>query len=517
MTLIDNFDRGVELNPEKACFIVGDTEFSYQHIQTLTHRVANKLNALGISEGKQGGVLSINDPVAFACVLGIMRSGSAWTPINPKNSPQDNLYLCNAFDVEILFYHSIMTPMIEGMRPHLTTVKEFVCIDKATENDPMLEDWLGDISAEPIDRHYDPESTTAIIGTGGTTGQPKGVMLSHRNAEVYVSNHLACAPTEKPPVNLAAAPLTHAAGVMLFPVFVRGGTTIIMPMPDLQQILQLIEKHKVTELFLPPTIIYMLLAQPNVKDFNYSSLQYFVYGGAPMSVAKLKESIETFGPVMTQFFGQSEAPMSCTFMGPKEHLDGSGFASDLRLSSCGRPTPFVKVAIMDDEGNLLTGTERGEIVVRSSLVMKGYYKNPEATAEASLHGWHHTGDIGYRDEEGYFHIVDRKKDMIITGGFNVFSSEVEQSIFKHPAVQDCAVVGVPDEKWGESIKAIVQLQPNQTATEEEIIEISKEQIGSVKAPKTVEFWTDLPRSSVGKVLKAEIRSKFWEGQDRSVN
>jgi acyl-CoA synthetase (AMP-forming)/AMP-acid ligase II len=235
-----------------------------------------------------------------------------------------------------------------------------------------------------------------------------------------------------------------------------------------------------------------------------------------MSVEKLKEALEVFGPVMTQTFGQVEAPMLVTSMTPEQHLEAIQTGKEKRLWSCGRPTVFSLVEIMDEDGNLLPPGERGEIVVRGNLVMKGYYKNPEATAEASAFGWHHTGDVGYKDEDGFIYIVDRKKDMIISGGFNIFSSEVEQVIWSHPAVQDCAVIGVPDDKWGESVKAVVQLKPGMSATEEELIALCKEKVGSVKAPKSVEFWPDLPRTAVGKVMKRDIRSRFWTGQARNV-
>jgi len=207
-------------------------------------------------------------------------------------------------------------------------------------------------------------------------------------------------------------------------------------------------------------------------------------------------------------FGQTEAPMMISTLAPAEHFRDDGSVAAERLSSAGRPTPLTTVAIMDDEGHLLGSGERGEIVVRGSLVMAGYYKNPEATADAARHGWHHTGDIGYLNEDGYLFIVDRAKDMIITGGFNVYSAEVEQVLLAHPAVQDCAVVGLPDEKWGERVTAVVQPRPGQAVTEDEIRSFVKDRLGSVKAPKQVEVWPDLPRSKVGKVLKVEVKDRL---------
>jgi acyl-CoA synthetase (AMP-forming)/AMP-acid ligase II len=313
--------------------------------------------------------------------------------------------------------------------------------------------------------------------------------------------------------------MTHAAGGTAFSLLPLGGTQLFMAEVEPEVIMQMIERHKVTHLFLPPTVIYVMLSHPKVRDYDYSSLKYFLYAAAPMSADKLRQAIEVFGPVMVQSYGQAEAPMICTFMSAQDHLDALKSGNEHRLFSCGRATAFARVAIMDDEGKLLGHNTKGEIVVRSSLVMDGYY-NLEATQESRAYGWHHTGDIGTIDDDGFVYIVDRKKDMIISGGFNVFPSEIEQVIWSHPAVQDCAVIGVPDEKWGEAVKAVVEKVPDNIFSEEdieaEIITLCKEKLGSVKAPKTVEVWQALPRSPVGKVLKKEIRKTFWQDQARAI-
>jgi acyl-CoA synthetase (AMP-forming)/AMP-acid ligase II len=355
---------------------------------------------------------------------------------------------------------------------------------------------------EPID------DVVALVGTGGTTGRPKGVMLTDRNIETMSALTLMSYPFEGRPVYLALAPLTHAAGVLCFPIMALGGEVVIMPAPDLGEFLSLVERHRVTHTFLPPTLIYMLLGRPELAFAQLSSLQCFWYGAAPMSAARLAEAIERIGPVLAQLFGQSEAPMMITTMAPADHFHADGSLARERFSSAGRPTPLVRVAIMDDDGKILPTGERGEIVVRGSLVMAGYYKDPAASAEASRHGWHHTGDIGYLDADNYLFIVDRAKDMIITGGFNVYSAEVEQALLAHPAVQDCAVVGLPDDKWGERVTAVVQLHQGQSTTSAEVRAFVKARVGSVKAPKQVELWPDLPRSKVGKVLKNEVKSRL---------
>jgi acyl-CoA synthetase (AMP-forming)/AMP-acid ligase II len=281
-----------------------------------------------------------------------------------------------------------------------------------------------------------------------------------------------------------------------------------MRQPDVGEFIALIERHRVSHTFLPPTVIYMVLGHPDLDAADLSSLQCFWYGAAPMSVTRLEEALSRIGPVMAQLFGQTEAPMMVSTMSPADHFNADGTVARQRLPSAGRPSPLCTVAIMSADGTLLARGERGEIVVRGSLVTPGYYKNEAATLEASAHGWHHTGDIGYLDADGYLFIVDRAKDMIITGGFNVYSTEVEQAILSHPDVQECAVVGLPDDKWGERVVAVVQALQGRSVDGPALTAYVKERIGSVKAPKQVEFWEELPRSKVGKILKTDIKDRL---------
>ena len=357
-----------------------------------------------------------------------------------------------------------------------------------------------------------------IMATGGTTGRSKGVMLSNRNLVATFANHMSAMHITGRMTVLAAAPITHTAGIVSMPFMARGGRVVLMDGIDPQNLLRVIAQERVNMLFLPPTVIYTLLAQPNVRDFDFSALRYLMYGAAPMSPDKLAEAIEVFGPVMLQIYGQAEVPGAITVLTLEDHLVDGRVAPRQRLLSAGRRFPFTRVAIMDDDGKLLGQPGAvGEIVAQGDIVTQGYYKNPEATAEVQRQGWHCTGDVGYFDEQGFLFIVDRKKDMIVTGGFNVFSSEVEAAVMAHPAVKDCAVIGVPDEKWGEAVKAVIELRPNLSVTPEDLIQFVKNRLGSVKAPKDVEIVEQLPRSSVGKVLKKEVRKKYWQDQERMVS
>ena len=509
MRLSDYLDKGASLGGHQPCLTMGDVDLSYNEVQRHTHRFARALHRSGIRPGQKVAVLSSNDAHAFACVLGISRAGAVWCPINPRNEIAENQHVLDAFDCEALVFHSAYAPMVEQMLPLLPKLRATICLDRSCGRAPSLHEWMAGESDAPVEASP-VDDLVMIAGTGGTTGRPKGVMLSGRNLETMSALTLMGYPFTGRPTYLALAPLTHAAGVLCMPVMALGGRIVIMPKPDLGDFLRLIEQRGVTHTFLPPTLIYMLLEHPQLAATRRDSLQCFWYGAAPISAARLEEALQKIGPVMAQLYGQTEAPMMISMMAPRDHFADDGQVARRRLASAGRVAPLLQVATMDSDGTLLPAGQIGEIVLRGSLVMMGYYKDPEATAEAGRHGWHHTGDIGRIDDDGFLYIVDRSKDMIITGGFNVYSVEVEQALMQHEDVQDCAVVGLPDEKWGEMVVAVVQSQPGRRIDADDLRAFVKARIGSVKAPKRVEVWPDLPRSKVGKVLKKDIRATLLE-------
>jgi acyl-CoA synthetase (AMP-forming)/AMP-acid ligase II len=506
MSLTSYLDKGASLGRGAPCLTLDGASLSYGDVVDLSHAVARALRRSGVRPGDKVGILSANDPTAFACVFGIARAGAVWCPVNPRNGAAENRELLGLFDCAALVFQRGYAGLVSEIAGSLPALHTLVCLDGPEAGAAGFDDWVAAAVDDPPAESAPPDEVVALVGTGGTTGRPKGVMLTDRNLEAMSAITLMSYPFEGRPVYLALAPLTHAAGVLCFPVMACGGEVVVMAKPDVGAFLALVERHRVTHTFLPPTLIYMLLGHAALDATDLSSLRCFWYGAAPMSVARLEEAITRIGPVMAQLFGQSEAPMMVSTMAPADHLRPDGTVATERLASAGRPTPLVTVAIMDEQGALLGAGERGEIVVRGSLVMAGYYRDPEATAEVSAHGWHHTGDVGYLDDDNFLFIVDRAKDMVITGGFNVYSAEVEQALMAHDAVRDCAVVGLPDEKWGERVTAVVQLQPDAAVTVDDLIAFVKARVGSVKAPKQVEFWTDLPRSTVGKVLKTDVRS-----------
>jgi fatty-acyl-CoA synthase len=507
MQLIDYLDKGASLGAEAPCLTMAGRTLSYGDVQRLSWRIARALDRSGVRPGDKVAVLSGNDPVAFSCVFGISRAGAVWCPVNPRNEAAENRDLLDFFDCTCLIFQAAFAPLVMKIRPDLPQLTTLVCLDGDVPGALTFEQWLDGLSPDPW-QATPADDMVMLVGTGGTTGRPKGVMLTGHNIEAMSALTLMSYPFSPRPRYLALAPLTHAAGVLCFPVMTLGGQIVIMAKPDLAEFLALAQSHRITHTFLPPTLIYMLLDKPGLAAADLSSLQCLWYGAAPMSASRLEEALEKIGPVMGQLFGQSEAPMMISTLAPADHFHADGSVARERLSSAGRPTPLTLVAIMDDDGNLLGPGQRGEIVARGPLVMAGYYKNPQASAEAAQHGWHHTGDIGYLDDDSYLFIVDRAKDMIITGGFNVYSAEIEQVLLSHPAVQDCAVIGLPDDKWGERVTAVLQLRSGQTVTPADVRAFVKARLGSVKAPKQVEVWPDLPRSKVGKILKTEVKSQL---------
>jgi acyl-CoA synthetase (AMP-forming)/AMP-acid ligase II len=499
MAIIEFFDRGRMLNGQGAAFIMDDQRWSFEEAHGITCQVAHALLELELPKETKGAVLSGNHPVSWMCVLGLWRAGLAWVPLNPRSGAAEQHQLLRSFDIEVLFFQQAFAPLVAQLRAECPQLKKLVCIDGMTAGAESLPAWIAQRPRTPPSFHSEPGDLAALMPTGGTTGAPKGVMLTHRNLSVsmafsIINNHYA---PHEPIVNLAAAPMTHTAGYLTLPASSRGGTVVVLTKPDPATLLDAIERHRVTEFFLPPTVIYRLLETPGIRERDFSSLRYLMYGAAPMSVEKLKQAIGVFGPVMLQGYGQTEAPGAIAALRPGDHVINGQLAPDERLGACGLPSVLNGLAILDESGNSVPVGSTGEICVRGDIVMRGYYKQPEKTAETVVGGWLHTGDVGHLDLDGYLHITDRKRDVIISGGFNVYPSEVEQVLWTHPAVFDCAVIGVPDAQWGEAVKAVVELKPGAHASGDDLIALCKDKLGSVKAPKSVDFIGALPRSSGG--------------------
>ena len=522
MRAIDYFDKGAELNPDRTCIVDGDSQWSYRQLQTATHDIARSLKAHGLLVQEPAGIYSHNDGRVLHCMLGIMRAGAVWVPINYRNAIDANVEYMNYVEMAWLFYHSQFQESVREIQARVPSLRGLICLDRDGAEHPSLQRFMEQGSRTTELEWADPYGNigwlAGLVPTGGTTGPAKGVRVTNLAWGTMTEMagrywHGDC----EHPICLNTAPLSHAAGVMAFALCAQSATHIVMPKFDALEVLSNIERYRATHIYLPPTALYNLLAHPKVRDFDHSSLRVFLLAGSPVAPDKLKEAVEVFGPCLCQSYGQTEAPMLMTFLDSKTLASAAAGVHPERLASCGKPTSAVRLAIMDDDGKILPARERGEVVVRGSLVCGGYYKMPAATAEIRAHGWHHTGDVGYMDEDGYVYIVDRKKDMIISGGFNVYCAEVEAAIMALPEVYECAVIGIPHDVWGEAVKAMVVLQPGASLSDTALISHCKQKLGGVKAPKLVEFCNEIPKTPAGKIDRKKIRGPYWEHAERQVH
>ena len=517
MRLADSFDAIADQHPNSLAFVEGAVRLTFAEARRTVHAMATALaRARENGAGAHVAIYAPNDHRVSLLHLGTNLADMAWLSVHIRNTVETNAEVLDYFDASIVFFHSYFESSVPILKAKLSKAKLFICIDRDSEHGQSMEEWLADCWLPFGNNPEDPATTAFLQPTGGTTGPSKGAVHTHRTLEMMGLAVASAFGVDADSRHLVIAPLTHAAGLIALGFTIRGGANVILPGFDAEAVLTSIENERITHLFLPPTAVYALLAHPRTKQTDFSSLKGFIVGAAPIAPEKFKEAVRVFGPVMYEGFGQTETLIPILIKRPADYLKSDGSFDEEAVRAAGKAVDVVRVGIMDPEGNLLPAGERGEIVVRSSMVMQGYYKKPEETAAVSTFGWHHTSDVGIVDERGFVTIVDRIKDMIVSGGFNIFPVEIEKVIQGHPAVLDCIVVGVPDEKWGEAVKAVVQLKPGHAADEDELITLCKDQLGSTKSPKTVEFWAELPRSAVGKLLKKDVRAKFWGDQWRAV-
>ncbi|MCW3012427.1 MAG: long-chain fatty acid--CoA ligase [Solirubrobacterales bacterium] len=487
----------------------GERRLTYEEFFGGVRRVGRALLALGLRRGDRVGILMSDRPEVLQVYFGITWAGLVAVSLNARMAAEEHEYVLEDSGAKALCHDAGFASRAAAIRgdalEHLLSVDpdglaagggDLLALCAAESGDP------GD--APPVAA----DDLAAIYYTGGTTGRPKGVAHAHRTIlAAFLSETLEMGLGERE-VFAHVAPLTHAGGAFALPVWLRGGTNLVLGGFDPDQFLAAVEEHGVTSTMMVPTMIYVLLDHPGLAAADTSSIRTIIYGAAPMGRERLVQGLEHFGPVFCQLYGQTEAPNQLTVLTHAEHAEAVERGDLEVLSSCGRPVTIADVRIVDDEGRDVAPGEPGEIVVRGPHVMLEYWGKPEQTAEAIIDGWLHTGDVARADERGFLYIVDRKKDMVITGGFNVYPKEVEQSLFGHPAVRDVCVIGVPDAKWGEAVKAYVVLEGE--ASEAELIAWVKERKGSVIAPKLVEVVDAIPLTAVGKHDKPALRKAARE-------
>ena len=492
-------------DPERPFLYYGeDRVLTTGGFRQLISQFQQALASLGLKHGARIGILSANRPEVLGVTGASLLNEYVLVPMHPLGSLEDHLYAVNDSGMDALIYdpdsYAKRGAEIAGRASGLTLLS-FGTTSVGRDLCGIADGMVPAPLVAPVSSGDQPYR---LSYSGGTTGKPKAVIGTHRTGLAVLNIQMSEWEWPGEVRQLMCAHLSHAGSAMFLPTLLRGGSIVVMPGFDALKVLQAIEKHRITCVLLVPTMIYALLDHPRFAEFDLSSLETIFYGASAMSPTRLREGIKRIGPVFFQFYGQVEAPMTICVLRRREHL----VDDPARLGSCGRPVPWVHVALLDDKMQEVPDGTPGEICVRGPLVMAGYHNKPEQTAEALAGGWLHTGDVAVRDDLGFMRIVDRKKDMIVTGGFNVYPRELEDVIGTHPAVSICSVIGVPDEYWGEAVTAVVVLRPGFEPCEDALKALVREKKGAVQAPKTVIFIDALPLTSVGKPDKKALRARY---------
>ncbi len=514
-TLKDMIVASAQTYPDKTAFIFEGKRLTFTKVNQRINRLINALGNLGVAKGDRVGILAYNCPQYFE-VFGVAKAGRICVPLNFRSVGREIAYQINHSEINTLIVEKEFVPAVNSIRAEIAWVKNFICLDAVVENMLSYEELLDRASdSEPTDQ-VEPDDPCVLYYTSGTTGRPKGAIHTHKSmiAEAQVPFREISADD----VALCVMPFFHVGGsaAHMIPAFAVGATMVIQKKFDETLVLETIAKEKLSYIYLVPAMILRILEHPNLGDYNISSLKTLAFTGAPMPLEAYKKGLARLGPIFIQFLGQTETLNLTVFRKQENRVDGSPKEMK-RLESAGKPFRDGEIRIVDEQGRDVPVGAVGEIVAHSDRMMQGYWKMPKETAETICDGWLHTGDMARRDEDGYIYIVDRKKDMIISGGENIYSREVEEILYLHPAVLEAAVIGVPDAKWGEAVKAIVVLKPGACVTEEEIIDFCKSNLASYKKPRSVEFRDALPKTGSGKIRKAEMREAYWQGHAKRVH
>ena len=490
-----------------------ETRWTYRELGQAAGRLVVLFRTLGLKKGDGVSLLATNRVETWAVVTAAAAMGLRYTPLHPLAAEDDQAFIVDDAEAAALIVEGAKFAergrAIKGRAPRLKHLLSFGPMEGGRD----LVAEMKSVEPAPLVDEADAEAICWLAYTGGTTGRSKGVMIAHR----CVVNMSAIIFSDwEWPQNiryLAATPITHAGGVNIFPTLMRGGFVRVLPGFDIETFCRTVEAEAINTVLLVPTMIYALIDAKEVRArYDLSSLEMIIYGAAPMSPDRLLEGMRIFGNVFVQFYGQTEVPQCITTLRKIDHDP----ASPRRLGSCGRPNPLVEVKLFDFDMNEVKAGEPGEICVRGALVMNGYWKRPDATDDTFRGGWLHTGDVAVQDEDGYFYIVDRIKDMIISGGFNIYPREVEDALMSHPAVASAAVIGVPDDKWGEAVKAFIVLKSGAEADFETLHAHVKAKRGGPWAPKTIDFVEAIAVTGLGKVDRKALRAPYWQGRSRGV-
>lgn len=508
-------DKAARQWPDQVAQSQGTESWTYREFRERALAIGGNLCALGCKPGDRVAFCLANSPRILEVIFGCFAAGLVVVPVNARLHVREMAYIVENSGAKILIHGEELAAPIDqnailfkGLLAQICTAPVAGCTHFETLIDPA------NALLAPADAKSD--DICWLFYTSGTTGKPKGAIWNHRMVARVIMNYLADLHNIQPgDVVLHCAPMSHGSGIVALPAVARGATNAIMEGASFDPValLRTVEALRVSHIaFMAPTQIVKMLEDSDPSAFDLRSLQAITYGGAPIYVDQLKRAITAFGPVFVQLYGQGESPITITGLCAASHAKLLA-ANDPRLGSAGQVRTDVEAACVDDQDNILPPNKPGEIVVRGEVVMPGYWDNPEASAEALRGGWLHTGDIGYFDEEGYLFLLDRAKDMVISGGNNIYPREVEEVLILHPDIAECVVFGIPDDYWGEALHAVVVKRPGSTLNATNVIAFCGEHLAGYKKPKAVDFLDALPVSGYGKVLRREIRDKYWQGHE----
>ncbi|MDH5203402.1 MAG: long-chain fatty acid--CoA ligase [Nitrospirota bacterium] len=515
-TFADIIYRNAILYPDSEAFVCGSERTSFKRFNERVNSLIHGLQDLGIQKGEVMGILSWNRleyPEVFGAA---MKGGFILAHLNPRLQAEEMVHLINDSEAKVLFLGPEFVEVIDTIHKRLSKTKLFLTFGDAERQIMAYREVLESHSKEEPEPKVREEDPLVIFYTSGTTGIPRGAIYTHRQKMENTSIKALDIGVEFGDRHLVVLPMFHVGGDShIWPFFLMGGCNVIMPRPsfDPAEALQVIAEEQITDVHIVPTQLVSLLNLPDIEQCDLHCLKRIWYAASPMPTEVLRQGLSAFGPIFLQGYGLTESGPHSTTLKQAHHREAMADSGDKSvLASCGQPCIGVHIRIVDEAGRDVEAGEIGEIIIKSKRIMTEYWHKPDDTKEAIRDGWLYTGDLGYYDEKGFIYIADRKKDMIITGGENVYPREVEDVLYRHPAVKEAAVIGIPDSYWIEKVCALVVLKENTQAAEEDIISFCKEHIAHYKAPKTVEFVESLPKNPQGKILKKEIRSKYWKQQ-----
>ncbi len=519
MRLHDFLDYHAREQPHAPFAFFAGRVLLYAEAQRGVHRIANALLRSGILPGERVAILAKNCPEYLLFYYGASKAGAVPVPLNYRLAPPEWRTILLDAEPRLLLARGELVGAIDGIRGELDSALRCVALGAAAPRGwQSFEDWTRGVGEAAPQRSIESDSDLYQMYTSGTTGRPKGAVLTHAAVCAQLEQISGILPLGPGDRYLIVAPVYHAAAALAsFWTVRQGGALYIMEDFDPAAVVKALSEQEIAAATLVPAMLQAcLVAVPDVASRRFDALRFVVYGASPIAAETLRRAIDVFGCGFAQGYGMTETTAGATFLLPKDHERALAEQPGLLLS-CGRPLPGTEVRVVDPEGRDLAAGQVGEVLVRGPQLMRGYWKLPEATAEALAGGWMHTGDAASLDEEGFLYIQDRVKDMIVSGGENIYPREVENALFEHPAVADAAVIGVPDVRWGEVVKALVVRRPGAEVGEAELIEFCRERLAGFKRPRSVAFVADLPRNPSGKVLKKDLRETYWKGHTRRVS